>query len=406
MTGADTVKCFMGVDPGLGRRHCVLYFPAERDFASVYDMPVAGKEIDVAGIAPAGRASLCPTRPSSRPSTPCRGKACRRPSGSGVAYGAVLGVLGACHIETHLVYAETLAETFPSDRRRQGAKPRPGAAAVPGAGRDVREEEERKPRRGRADRTLRRRNIRRYQMKIERHSPSSLNLFSASPSMYVLERILGQKQPVGTVAHRGTAVEDGRNGRLTGPRRIHRFMHRSTRSRSTTPSSALSSDARREDHRETIPAMVTTALAELRPYGVPSGTQGFVEWRPEGLAYPIVGYFDYYWLDHNITVDLKTSEKLPSSVKIAHARQISLYCTSNNADGRAVYITPKKHATYRVDNINEHRNALFKIAQRCEAFLALSDSPEFFTTITVPDLDSFYWSSPTARQLAFSIWGV
>jgi hypothetical protein len=46
-------------------------------------------------------------------------------------------------------------------------------------------------------------------MRIERHSPSSLNLFCASPAMSVLERILGHHQPVGAPAHRGTAVEDG-----------------------------------------------------------------------------------------------------------------------------------------------------------------------------------------------------
>ena len=26
--------------------------------------------------------------------------------------------------------------------------------------------------------------------------------------------------------------------------------------------------------------------------------------------------------------------------------------------------------------------------------------------ITVPDLDSFYWANPPARQLAYEIWGV
>ena len=40
------------------------------------------------------------------------------------------------------------------------------------------------------------------------HSPSALNLFAAEPSMFVLERILGIKQTVGAVAHRGSAIED------------------------------------------------------------------------------------------------------------------------------------------------------------------------------------------------------
>ncbi len=46
-------------------------------------------------------------------------------------------------------------------------------------------------------------------MKIERHSPSSLNLFAAAPAMYVMERILGHRQPMGVPAHRGTGAEAG-----------------------------------------------------------------------------------------------------------------------------------------------------------------------------------------------------
>jgi len=93
-------------------------------------------------------------------------------------------------------------------------------------------------------------------------------------------------------------------------------------------------------------------------------------------------------------------------VKVAHARQVALYVTSNNADARVTYITPRNHATYRVDCIDEHRKALYEMARRCEAFLALSDDPDFFTSITVPDLESFYWGAPAARQLAFEHWGI
>ena len=98
------------------------------------------------------------------------------------------------------------------------------------------------------------------------------------------------------------------------------------------------------------------------------------------------------------------TEKLPSSVKIPHARQVALYVTTNNADARATYVTPKKRATYQIENIDAHRQALHQIALRCEAFLALSSDPEFFTSITAPDFESFYWGGP-ARQIGFETWG-
>lgn len=238
-----------------------------------------------------------------------------------------------------------------------------------------------------------------------RHSPSALNLFCASREMWVLEKILGQRQPVGAPAHRGTAVEDGVTFGLLNPTAdLKDCLDMAFRKYDTI--SALSGDKRREDYRADIEGMIKTALEELRPYGVPSQCQGFVEWKPEGLLLPIVGYFDYHWDEHNITVDLKTSERMPSEVKIPHARQISLYVTSNNADARATYITPKKHATYRIENVDAHRKALHQIALKCEAFLALSDDPKFFLSITAPDLESFYWGSPAARQLAYENWGI
>ena len=55
-------------------------------------------------------------------------------------------------------------------------------------------------------------------MLIEHHSPSSLNLFCASPAMFVLEKVLGRRQPVGAPAHRGTAVEDGVTHGLLNPK--------------------------------------------------------------------------------------------------------------------------------------------------------------------------------------------
>jgi hypothetical protein len=237
------------------------------------------------------------------------------------------------------------------------------------------------------------------------HSPSSLNLFAASNAMWVLEKVLGLKQPVGVPAHRGVAVEDGVTVGLINPDASFEACANVALTRYDTLT-AMSIDDRRGKYRTTIPDMVEQALRELRPYGVPSSTQDFVEWRPEGLALPIVGYSDYHWADHNITADLKTTERMPSEVKVGHARQVALYVTSNNANARITYSTPKKCQTYAIDNIDEHRKALHRIALKVEKFLTLSDDPRFFLDITAPDLESFYWGNPAARQLAFEHFGI
>jgi hypothetical protein len=238
-----------------------------------------------------------------------------------------------------------------------------------------------------------------------RHSPSALNLFAASPAMFVLERVLMIKQPVGVPAHRGVGVEDGVTFGLLNPEAPLKDCIEVAQLKYDTLT-ALSTDDRRQKYRDNISDMVAMALEELRPYGVPSHTQGLVEWKPEGLTLPIIGIFDYHWADHNITTDLKTTERMPSAIKINHAKQVALYVTSNNAAARITYATPKKCVTYNVENTDAHRTALHQIALKVEKFLALSNDPQFFIDITVPDLDAFYWTAPAARQLAFEIWGI
>jgi hypothetical protein len=238
-----------------------------------------------------------------------------------------------------------------------------------------------------------------------RHSPSALNLFAAEPAMFVLERILGEKQIVGVPAHRGVAIEDGVTHGVVNPKAALRDCIDIALTKYDALT-CLTGDPRRMQYRATIGDMVERAVSELRQYGVPSRTQGFIEWKPPGIELPIVGYFDYEWSQHGIIADLKTSEKMPSEIKTGHARQVALYALSDNIDARLLYVTPKKMTPYRLENIREHRKALLRIAQTVERFLALSDEPEYFVSITMPDLDSFYWNNPASRQLAYKHWGV
>ena len=238
----------------------------------------------------------------------------------------------------------------------------------------------------------------------QRHSPSALNLFAAQPSMFVLEKVLGLKQPVGVPAHRGSAVEDGVAHGLRDPDAPLKDCNDIAFAKYDMLT-AVSGDQRKARYRQDIPYMVERALEELRPYGIPTATQGYVEWLPAQLVLPIIGYFDFEWGQRSIIVDLKTSERMPSSIKIGHARQVALY-TADGSEGRICYVTPKKSDVFRLEESHRHLEALISIAESVEAFLSLSDDPEFFTRITTPDLDSFYWGDPAARELAYKYWRV
>lgn len=249
-------------------------------------------------------------------------------------------------------------------------------------------------------------------MILERHSPSSLNLFAAQPAMFVLEKVLGFKQAVGVTAHRGVAVEAGIVYGLINPkeREIDDCLNEALKRYDEL--TALSTDERVKKVRATIPDMVLQGLHELIDYGVPDGVQGFVEWKPEGLKLPIVGYYDLYWRPHTIVIDIKTTERMPNQIKVPHARQAALYshCMHDEdghpADGRITYVTPKKTVTYGIEETGEHLRALYQIALKVEKFMSWSDDPQYFIDVTVPDLESFYWGSPEARSLAFQYWKI
>lgn len=239
----------------------------------------------------------------------------------------------------------------------------------------------------------------------ERHSASKLNLFSACPSMFVVEYLIGERQAVGAPAHRGSAVEDGVS---YGLKNLDAPLHDCIEVAQIKYDSlsVLSGDPRHEKYRETLGGMVTAALKELREYGKPDGMQGLVEWKPEGLKLPIVGYYDYQWDEHGILADLKTTEKMPSSIKFSHARQVAHYAVSDNIDARLIYLTPKKLEVYRLENVRQHRESLAQIARAVENFLDISDDHDALKRWVLPNLDSFYWNTPQLRQRAYEIWNI
>jgi len=239
----------------------------------------------------------------------------------------------------------------------------------------------------------------------ERHSPSKLNLFNADPAMFFLQYVLGEEQPVNALMARGSGVEDGVTHGLTD---LAAPVKECAEVALTTYDGrmALSGDLRREKCRDTIPDMVATALTELRQYGKPTGMQGLIEWHPDRLRLPIVGYYDYQWDEHGILADLKTTEKMPSSIKFSHARQVAHYAVSDNIDARLIYLTPKKLEVYRLENVRQHRESLAQIARAVENFLDISDDHDALKRWVLPNLDSFYWNTPQLRQRAYEIWNI
>jgi hypothetical protein len=244
----------------------------------------------------------------------------------------------------------------------------------------------------------------------ERHgmkhfSVSTCNLAQADMAL-LLMKLKGIRNSVGAAAHRGTASEHGVAMGLMDPSAAVADCQAAA-VKEFDRLTALSGDPNREKERDAVPGIVEQALAELRPYGVPSHTQFKIEWSHPELPLPFLGFADFYYEQSGVVVDLKSQLRLSSEISPQHARQISLYCgaISDNLDGRITYATPKKAATYQVENMREHLDALVRIAQRIERFLSISEDMAELCNLVIPNTDLFYYDAAT-RQSAFEVFGI
>jgi hypothetical protein len=242
---------------------------------------------------------------------------------------------------------------------------------------------------------------------IKHLSASALNAFSGSPALYVMERLLKRSAPVGCAAHRGNACEDGITAFITG--QVSTIEEaRAVALKSFDRLAALSGDPKRETERDAIPDIVAQGIGALRDYGPPSACQVAITHQFEGVAVPMIGFADFVWSNHGIVVDLKTTMRLSSEIKTNHARQVALYKAgiSDNYSARIAYVTPKKSAVYELEDARQHLAAMRNIALALQRFLALSTDPHVLAGFVAPDIDSFYFSDPRARQAAFEVFGV
>lgn len=237
-------------------------------------------------------------------------------------------------------------------------------------------------------------------------SASTLNLFQNAPGLFILEKLMGRRQPVGCAAHRGNAAEHGIiHGLNDLAASVEQCQEKALAEFDRL--TALSGDPNREKERKAVPLMVAQGLAELRPYGTPSHYQQEVFWEHPELPLPMRGFVDLRWEEHGILTDIKTTMRVPSEISESHARQVASYgfALSDNIDLRLTYVSDKKAVTYKLENARQHLNAMVKIAQALERFLSISDHPMELAQYMAPSFDSFYWNDPAARQAGFEVWG-
>lgn len=242
---------------------------------------------------------------------------------------------------------------------------------------------------------------------LKHFSPTGLALWVADPALFTMEKILGRRGNVGCAAHRGTAGEHGIVMGLMDPSASLEVCQAAAL-KEFDRLSALSTDPNRDKERAAVPGIVEQGLIELRPYGIPSHAQERIEWQHPDLPLPFFGFIDLRFAEHNMIVDIKTQLALSSKISAAHAAQVALYCAAqgDQHEGRVTYVTPKKAATYQVEDVEQHVDRLVKIAQRMEGFLSRFQTIEELISVLTPSTDLFYYNDAVTRQNAFELYGL
>lgn len=239
---------------------------------------------------------------------------------------------------------------------------------------------------------------------VTRWSVSRVQKARADICLLLLE-LKGVRGSVGAAAHRGTAVEAGIVAGLMEPQKplaecqaiaLTEFDRLTVFSRGDSV----------EKERTAVPRIVEQGLKELRPYGIPSHTQYKIEWQHPDLDLPFLGYADLFYEEHGIILDIKSTLKMQSDATESHQQQVASYCMaiSDNLDGRVMYATPTKAATYRVENMRGHVDNLVEVARRIDRFLSISDDIDELCALVTPNYDLFYYDAAT-KAAAKEIFG-
>jgi len=226
---------------------------------------------------------------------------------------------------------------------------------------------------------------------LEHLSPSSLNLWTASPGLWAL-RYVGKIKDTGSAAMwRGSAVETGMRALLHG-------LTTDDASMNAHLSFDMNAAGEVSDEIDAERNLIQPMLDQCQNWQKPSeinATQLRIEHFFDPVPIPVIGYLDFAF--EGVDIDLKSTKALPSKPRAEHVRQVSLYRAARGRAGGILYVTPKKHAYYEIDDesmeiaLEELRAAALSLNN----FLARCESREDVLRSLPVDWD--HWQAPKTR---------
>lgn len=241
---------------------------------------------------------------------------------------------------------------------------------------------------------------------IDHLSPSSINLFVEDRAWWTSKYLLGVREEMGPRVWCGHAVEAGLNFWLHEREMLDAEMEALTRAHARFEQEAQGEISDEIDAvRDEIEPMLKQAILHAQHWPRPDAMQSKVEFQPEGIEVPIIGFIDYLWPD--FLVDLKTTRRMPSEVSSAHGRQVSLYAFVKQRPGKLLYVTPKKGQVIELlhEDVERNMKYLTRCAHSIRAFLSMARTPEGAVAQCMPNFDHNYlWKSEAALSAAKQYW--
>lgn len=239
--------------------------------------------------------------------------------------------------------------------------------------------------------------------KIAHSSASAINKWADAPCAWVATYLYGRKSPFSAAAAAGVYAEDAVNDVL-----LHGMTEQDAVDKAIAKWNSrfpLSLDAKLTDRRDVIPLMVANALQELKQYGEPERADGDKQHKigiacnGNGWKLPVIGYLDFYYPQHGLVVDLKTTMRMPSEMSASHGRQQAIYSAAmGNQSVKFLYVTPKKAAWLWEDDAMPRLQEIKALLNRQERFLRVSPDRDVLRDIVPVNMESFYWLDDTATR--------
>lgn len=227
---------------------------------------------------------------------------------------------------------------------------------------------------------------------IDHLSASSINLWTNAPDMWVAKYLHGHKSNFGPAPRRGQCVETAVHMALTGTATdaaIKRGLEQFDRT-------FMFGDQATTKERDVIDPMTRIALAELKHLGAPAEggdeqAKISIDAKFDGWSIPVIGFLDFTYPDHGLVVDLKTTNRIPSTMSPDHQLQRAIYSAAmGNAAIKFLYVSAKK-ANWLEDGEPAEVLARAKVQiARMERFLSVHDADEALACVPT-NRNSFYW---------------